>query len=48
MSSGSLDELAAALRRFHRQAGESSTHEIFLVISRTAVPAGEGRTCPAD
>lgn len=42
MSGGLLDELAAALRRLHRQAGEPSTHEIFLAISRTAVPAGEG------
>jgi hypothetical protein len=43
MSGGSLDELAAALRRLQRQAGEPSTHEIFfLAISGTAVPAGEG------
>jgi hypothetical protein len=40
--------VAAALRRFHHQAGEPSTHEIFLAISTTAVSAGEEACLPRE
>jgi hypothetical protein len=47
MSSGRWDELAAALRRRHRH-GESNAQDIFLSISRTAVPADKGVYLPGE
>jgi hypothetical protein len=47
---GSLDELAAALRRLHRQAGEPSTHEIGKKINyshTTVAHAFKGARCPS-
>ena len=49
MSGRPLDELAAALRRLHRSAGEPSTHEIGKRIGyshTTVAQAFKGTRCP--
>jgi hypothetical protein len=50
MPASPLDELAASLRRLHREAGEPSTHEIGKGISyshTTVAQALKGAKCPS-